>query len=308
MEELPPLPCSRNSSRAPTAESSSPELNESHLYIRHFVCETRQRLNFTSTRLPILDDHQLSGLSDGETILVPLSCSALNALASMTRQLDTITPQLGTIQAAVHSMPTWAALQDTLTPINAALRDLSHSVSAAPLAPAPARPPIPPTSTTTRQGPAPAQPPVHPSGVPTLPRPRAKAQALPPNKAPSSSFNPDIPRYDPDTRSFYGDPRAYAIRFPDSWEANAFRERKYPDPTTFIAGHVAPDCPKPHNRMPRPPPVLPRARRIRALSWPPKSRQPATWCLPPVHPGRCLRPREDYTLPVPRPPSTRKHR
>jgi len=46
------------------------------------------------------------------------------------------------------------------------------------------------------------------------------------------------------THSFYGDPRAYAEKFPDSWEANAFREGKYPDPTTFIAGHLAPDCPK----------------------------------------------------------------
>jgi len=47
------------------------------------------------------------------------------------------------------------------------------------------------------------------------------------------------------TRSFYGDRGAYADQFPDSWEANAFREGKYPDPTTFIAGHLAPDCPKP---------------------------------------------------------------
>ena len=47
-----------------------------------------------------------------------------------------------------------------------------------------------------------------------------------------------------DTRAFYGDPCAYADKFPDSWEANAFREGKYPDPTTFISGHLAPDCPK----------------------------------------------------------------
>jgi len=60
-----------------------------------------------------------------------------------------------------------------------------------------------------------------------------------------SSFDPDIPRYDPDTRSFYGDPRVYADKLPDSWEANAFREGKYADPTTFIAGHLTPDCPKP---------------------------------------------------------------
>jgi len=48
------------------------------------------------------------------------------------------------------------------------------------------------------------------------------------------------------TRSFYGDPRAYADKFPDTWEANAFREGKYPDPTTFIAGHLAPNYNKPH--------------------------------------------------------------
>jgi len=71
MEDLPPLPSSGVPSSASSAQSSSPELNESHLYIRDFVCETRQRLNFTATQLSILDEHQLSGLSEGETILVP---------------------------------------------------------------------------------------------------------------------------------------------------------------------------------------------------------------------------------------------
>jgi len=247
MEDLPPLPSSRASSRAPSAQSSSPELTESHLYIRDFVRETRQRLNFTSVQLPILDDHQLSGLSDGEMILVPLSCSTLNALASMTRQLDTITTQLGNIQQAVHAMPTWTALEGVLTPINAAIRDLSHRGAASSPQPlAPTRPPVPPTAATTRQTlPPPTRPPVPPTGATTLPPTRPKARAPPPAKGSSSSFDPDIPRYDVGTQSFYGDPRAYADKFPDSWEANAFREGKYHDPTTFIAGHLAPECPKP---------------------------------------------------------------
>jgi len=247
MEDLPPLPSSGIPSRASSAQSSSPGLNESHLYIRDFVRETRQGLNFTSVQLPILDDHQLSGLSDGETILVPFSCSSLKALVSMTRQLDTITTQLGTIQAAIHTMPTWTALQGVLEPINAAVRDLSHRVTAPPpQAPAPTRPPVPPTSVTTRQVPAPTRPSFPPSGAPAPPLPRPKARAPPPSKGPlPSSFDPDIPRYDVATRSFYGDPRAYADKFPDSWEANAFRGGKYPDSTTFIAGHLAPDCPKP---------------------------------------------------------------
>jgi len=99
-------------------------------------------------------------------------------------------------------------------------------------APAPTQPPVPPTSTTTRS-------------APTLPPPRLKARVPPMNKGSSSSFDQDIPRYDPDTHAFYGNPRAYADKFPDSWTPNAFREGKYPDPTTFIDGHLAPDCPKP---------------------------------------------------------------
>jgi len=66
----------------------------------------------------------------------------------------------------------------------------------------------------------------------------------PPDQGFSSSFDPHIPSYDPETRCFYSYPRAYAERFPNSWEANGFREGKYPEPTTFIARHLAPDCPK----------------------------------------------------------------
>jgi len=234
MEDLPPLPASIASSRASSRQSSLPDLSETHLWIRDFVRDTRQRLNFSSTQLSTLDDSQLAGLSDGETILVPLSCSALNALASMTRQLDTITTQLGTIQSIVATLPTNSALDSKLAPINACLRDLSQRVSAAPAPPvqAPTRASIPPSSATTRPTPIPAQP-------------RTKPRVPPPANPSASSFDPDIPRYDPDSRAFYGDPRAYAVKFPDSWEANAFREGKYPDPTTFISGHLAPDCPKP---------------------------------------------------------------
>jgi len=132
MEDLPPLPSSGAQSRASSRLSSAPDLSESHLYIRDFVRETRQRLNLSSVQLPILDDSELSGLSDGEMILLPLSCSALNALASMTRHLDTITTQLGTIKSIVATLLTTAALDCKLAPINASLLDLSHRVSAAP--------------------------------------------------------------------------------------------------------------------------------------------------------------------------------
>jgi len=192
MEDLTPLPSSRNSSRAPSEQSSSPELNESHLYIRDFVRETRQRLNFTSVQLLILDDHQLSGLLDGETILVPLSCSALNALASMARHLDTITTQLGNIQQAVHTMPTWTALEGTLTPINAAIRDQSHRVAAPPpQAPAPTRPPVPPTSATSRQAsPHPHSAPLSPDWYNHTSSTQAQGTCSPPHQGPLILLRP----------------------------------------------------------------------------------------------------------------------
>ena len=75
-----------------------------------------------------------------------------------------------------------------------------------------------------------------------VPRPRA-----PPPKASNNntSFDPDIPRYDPVRRVFYGDPRAYADKFPDLWEANVFRDGTYPNPSSFVSGDLDPDCPKP---------------------------------------------------------------
>jgi len=132
IEDILALPSWCAPSRAPSRQSSSPELTESHVYIRDFVRETRQRLNFSSILLLILNDHQLTELWDGETILVPVSCSALNALASMTCQLDTVTTQLGTIQAIVATLPTFTALGSRHAPINASLSDLSHRISAAP--------------------------------------------------------------------------------------------------------------------------------------------------------------------------------
>jgi len=162
MADLPPLTSSRNSSRAPGRQSSAPDLTESHLYIDDFIRETRKGLNFGTIQLPILDDEQLAELSDCETILVPLSCSALNALASMTSQLDTITTQLGTRQSIVATLPTSPALDSRLAPINASLRDLSQRVSAAShtQAPAPTQPRVPPAGATTRPAQAPTRPPV----------------------------------------------------------------------------------------------------------------------------------------------------
>jgi len=285
MHDFPPLPSSGAPSRAPSRQSSSPELTESHLYICDFVRETRQRLNFSSNQLPILDDRQLAELSDSETILVPLSCSSLNARASMTRQLDTITTQLGTIQGIVATLPTTAALDSKLSPIHASLRDLSQRVSAAPpsQAPAPTRPPVPPTGTTTRPALPSAGPPVPPSGATTRPtpvpaQPKAKGRRPPPRELALPLSTPTFP----------GMTRTH----------EPFTATLAPTPTSSLTPGKQTRSVK--DTTPIPPPS------IRAPSRPPKSRLPATSPLRFRRRGHFLRPKEGSTLRALPPLKTRK--
>jgi len=314
MHDFPPLPSSGAPSPAPSRQSSSPELTESHLYIRDFVRETRQRLNFSSVQLPILDDRQLADLSDGETILVHLSCSSLNALASMTRHLDTITTQLGTLQGIVATLPTTAALDSKLSPIQASLRDLSQRVSAAPppQAPAPARPPVPPTGATTHPAPSSVRPPIPPTGAATRPaplpaQPRAEVRAPPPSKASSSSFDPTSPGMTRTPEPFTATlaPTPTSSLTPGKQTRSVKGSTPTPPPSSRATSPLTVTSPNP--RMPWPPRKVPRrARRIRAPSRPPKSRQPVTLPLRFRHQGLFLRPKECSTLLVLRPLSTRK--
>jgi len=308
MEDLPPLPSSRNSSRAPSAQSSSLELNESHLYICDFVCETRQRLNFSSVQLPIQDDHQLSGLSDPETILVPLSCSTLNALASMTRQLDSITTQLGNVQQAVHTMPTWTALEGVLTPINATIRDLSHRA----LPPLPKR--MPPSGPQFLRPVPPHASPLPPLGCPFLRR--VLPHYLSPGPKPGLLPLPGAPQ-PPSTRTYPGMMWALhpftatpghtrtSSRTHGRQKHSERESTPTPPPSSQGTSHLT--APSLNSLTPRSPLLaLLRARRIRAPSRPPKSRQPATLCLLLSYRSRSPRPRDDFTLLVPPPLSTNK--
>ena len=92
-------------------------------------------------------------------------------------------------------------MESALSPINPSIHDLSHGTTTAPTpAHAHARPGVPLAGTTMRAAPGPPPP-----------RPHA-----PPPKPSGSGFDPGIRHYDPVTRVFYGDPHAYAIKFPDS--------------------------------------------------------------------------------------------
>ena len=233
MDNLPDIPVVFPSLPSSRALSVVEEPSQNLLLLRNFLRETRDRLRFTPEQIPIPNDRQLNDLSHGESILILFVCSSLNGLASITKQVDTVTTKLATVQSIVATLPTPSAIDSRLSPISAALRDLSQRANLAPpVPPAPPRPTIPPTEVVTR-----------PAVPPPLPRPRAPPLTKTNNN--NTGFESDIPRYEPVSRVFYGNPRAYADKFPDPWEANAFRHGQYPYPSSFVSGNLDPDCPKP---------------------------------------------------------------
>src|SRR5207237_8731108 len=82
-----------------------------------------------------------------------------------------------------------------------------------------------------------ARPPA--SGPPspgTQAAPRARGQPAQPAEPPTG-YDYDLPCYDTGTSRWYGDPAAFAIKNPRSWEAQHYREGKYPPTADFLPGN-----------------------------------------------------------------------
>ena len=65
---------------------------------------------------------------------------------------------------------------------------------------------------------------------PVPPKPTQKPKNPPPPPTHPSSL---VPRYNTAEKVWEGDPEAYAIAFPDSWEAGVYRKGKYPPLAAF---------------------------------------------------------------------------
>src|SRR5205807_3377179 len=55
-----------------------------------------------------------------------------------------------------------------------------------------------------------------------------------------ATFNSDIPRHCTKTYKWYGNPNAFAVKFPHSWEAQKYNNRGFPDNSNFPLGHLNP--------------------------------------------------------------------
>jgi len=296
MDNLPDIPVVFPSLPSSRASSVVEEPSQNLLLLRHFLRETRDRLRFTPEQLPIPDDRQLNDLSDSESILFPFVFSSLNALVSMTKQVDTITTQLATVQSIVATLPTSSAIDSRLSLINVALRDLSQRANTAPPVPsAPPRPTIPPTGVVAR-----------PAVPPPVPRPRAP----PPQKL--STTTRALNRTSPPT-ILSG---AFSTETPALTQTSSLTPGK---PTRSVMANTLTHCPSsraistptipnPNRPTLRPPRLSPPRRGIRRRTLPllHKSRPSATHYRRSRPPSRSLRQKEGSTLLVLPHPNTPK--
>ena len=93
-------------------------------------------------------------------------------------------------------------------------------------------------SATARPTQATAQPPLPvrsaPAGQRQPPRPLQAAAGKLALSAPAQ-FDTDCPSYDPTSRKWYGNPAGWAAKHPRSYEAQMWRDGKYPDITEFLS-------------------------------------------------------------------------
>ena len=170
---------------------------------------------------PVMTPNDVERVSLGEAMMIPILCSLMSTVTELKTQVSTLQSALTALDAHTRSLPSAATIQEVVSesatvPLSASVLDLSHRVAGIPTAQTHAGPSFPnrPPNVTAQV----AQP--QPPRPPRLNK-QNSAQAPP-------SMDSDIPRLDPSSKIFYGNLRAYATKFPNSWEAEAFTAGKYP--------------------------------------------------------------------------------
>ena len=211
--------------------SSAGPLSDNLTFIRTLLKEIAASQDLNSDVFPPPTDHELRNLSPGETIIIPIVGAVLANLIETSSKVDRLT-------AAVDAL-TSPVLQhnEAIASLQASVRDLSQRVMAS----ATARP-----SQATAQPPPPARS-AH-ANQRQPPRPHQAAADKPATSSPGQ-FDTDCPLYDTTTHKWHGNPAAYAAKHPRSYEAQMWRDGKYPDITKFLSpAPAAPGQPGPSSR------------------------------------------------------------
>ena len=157
----------------PASPSPTPRTTAPLEFLSDLFAETRDSLRLPPQLVQNLSPHALSTISAGEGSILSILCAAVLGIVTINKQLDTVNTRLvelckenKQLREKIHDVSSVLAndvdTSEELRPLNSALRDLSHWVSAPP----------PPRQT-------PQAPPAQPANVaPARPPPRTKQNSL----------------------------------------------------------------------------------------------------------------------------------
>ena len=231
--EIPPIPpgnqeLARAISRAgiprlaePASHSPTQRTTAPLEFLSDLFTETRDSLRLPPQLVQNLSPHALSTISAGEGSILSILCAAVLGIVTINKQLDTVNTRLvelskenEQLRETIHDVSSVlandVATSVELRPLNSALRDLSHRVSA------------PPPPCQTLQAPS-----AQPTNV-ALARPPPPAQSKIPSPRPHDlptplgNIDPSVhcPYYNTNLGKMFGHPELYAKAFPHSWEGS----------------------------------------------------------------------------------------
>ena len=137
----------------PASPSPSQRTTAPLEFLSDLFAETRDSLRLPPQLVQNLSPHALSTISAGEGSILSILCAAVSGIVTINKQLDTVNTSLVELSKEneklgdkIHDVSSVLANEvansEELCPLNSALRDLSHRVSAPP--PPPGNLPRPP--------------------------------------------------------------------------------------------------------------------------------------------------------------------
>jgi len=197
-------------------------------------------------------------------MLLPLLCTSLQSSVHIVAALESLSTEIHDLFSQVANMD-FSPQPPNLAPLQASLRDIASRLpSAAQASFPPQRPSVQRQATHPSAGSRSTA--TNNTNPARQEKGKERAHPAPPPPSPntvwpSPSADPDLPRYDMSTSppTLYGNPEAFARKYPHTWEAEEFAKGKYPPGPAWTPGHLDPDWRPPTTIAPKTTPTYAQA-------------------------------------------------
>jgi len=179
-------------------------------------------------------------------MILPLLCTSLQSSVHIATALENLSTEIHDLSSQVANLDL-SQQPPNLAPLQASLRDIASRLpSAAQVLFPPQRSYVPHQATHTSSGshPAPTGNTNHTRQEKGKERGPLAPPPPPPNAVwPFPSADPHLSRYDMSISSptLYGNPEAFAKKYPHTWELEEFAKGKYPPGPAWTPDHLDPD-------------------------------------------------------------------